>query len=159
MWLLQWFFSNHWNKWFFSTLDFYRFPLDSLNSSLSLHIDAKFWNPAEQSPPLCRQHEMIDISKMFKRRISAAQLGIRDLLQIKLDWHLVLFNMYQAFMKSFITLFFVWLTVGLAKSSGDRRYGNLTNYIEKLTQDLGVFQEENVRFVFDQGTLKAIVFV
>ena len=68
--------------------------------------------------------------------------------------------MYQALMKSFITLFFVWLAVGLAKSSSSRRYGKLNNYIEKLTQDLGVFQEENVRFVFDQGKLKkAIVFV
>ena len=67
--------------------------------------------------------------------------------------------MYQALMKSFITLFFVWLTVSLAKSSSSRRYGKLDNYMDKLTQDLGIFQEENVRFVFDQGTLKAIVFV
>lgn len=67
--------------------------------------------------------------------------------------------MYQALMTSFTTLLFIWLTVGLAKSSSNRRYGKLTNYIEKLTEDLGVFQEENVRFVFDQGKLKAIVCV
>lgn len=35
----------------------------------------------------------------------------------------------------------------------------LLNYVEELIQDLGILQDQNVRFVFDQGEIKLHTFM
>ena len=57
-------------------------------------------------------------------------------------------------MKLFVTLVFVWIIADPAKSSNVKRGSELYDYVEKLADDLGNSQDENVLFVFDQGNLK-----
>ena len=39
-------------------------------------------------------------------------------------------------------------------SAIDNNTTTVLNYVEKLTEDLGILQDQNLRFVFDQGEIK-----
>ena len=49
---------------------------------------------------------------------------------------------------------FFWLVFGVTKSSSTRRDTNFFDYVENLTEELRILQDENVHLVFDQGEFK-----
>lgn len=57
-------------------------------------------------------------------------------------------------MASFLTILASCAVLSIAEMSAIDNSTTVLNYVEKLTEDLGVLQDQNVRFVFDQGEIK-----
>ena len=58
-------------------------------------------------------------------------------------------------MASFLTIIASCAVLSIAEMSAiDNNTTTVLNYVEKLTEDLGILQDQNLRFVFDQGEIK-----